>query len=231
METSLLSWFGSVEVVRDGDSVFSTDSKYVFGYHPHGLFPIGACINHCLALANAFLLSVGLWCAAHGRLYETATDASAAVGAGIGYLPLLPTFRQLLPGIHPVALVASVVFFVPLIRDFCSWAGFRQVSTPVIAFRAFTYHCASKALMVRLQWWSLSHLLSQVTKKSFIRALRERGSVMCCPGGQAELVHTHRSFRPMREWVIITHHKGDPLVLLHPNVHVTRILNTLTLFR
>ena len=48
--------------------------------------------------------------------------------AGIGYLPMLPTFRQLLPGINPVALVASVVFFVPLIRDFCSWAGFRQAS-------------------------------------------------------------------------------------------------------
>jgi len=53
-------------------------------------------------------------------------DASSC--AGIGYLPMLPTFRQLLPGIHPVALVASVVFFVPLIRDFCSWAGFRQAS-------------------------------------------------------------------------------------------------------
>ncbi len=59
---------------------------------------------------------------------------------------------------------------------------------------ALTWHCAP----------------AQVTKKSFIRALRERGSVMCCPGGQAELVHTHRSFRPMREWVIITHHKGEP---------------------
>jgi hypothetical protein len=45
---------------------------------------------------------------------------------------LLPTFRQLLPGIHPIALVASVVFFVPLIRDFCSWAGFRQVAAAVL---------------------------------------------------------------------------------------------------
>ena len=49
METALLSWFGSVEVVRDGDNVFSTDSKYVFGYHPHGLFPIGAPVNYCQA--------------------------------------------------------------------------------------------------------------------------------------------------------------------------------------
>lgn len=50
--------------------------------------------------------------------------------AGVGYLPLLPEFRRLLPGIGPVALVASVVFFVPLIRDFCSWAGFRQARVP-----------------------------------------------------------------------------------------------------
>ena len=53
-------------------------------------------------------------------------------------------------------------------------------------------------------------VVAQVTKKTFMKTLREKGSVMCCPGGQAELVHTHRSFRPLREWVIITHHKGQP---------------------
>ncbi len=49
IETSLVAWFGNVEVVRDGDSVFSTDGRYIFGYHPHGLFPIGA--NLCLRIA------------------------------------------------------------------------------------------------------------------------------------------------------------------------------------
>ena len=41
IEASLQAWFGRVEVVRDGDSVFSPQSKYMFGYCPHGLFPIG----------------------------------------------------------------------------------------------------------------------------------------------------------------------------------------------
>ena len=48
----------------------------------------------------------------------------------------------------------------------------------------------------------------QVSRHTFVKALRERGSVMFVPGGQAELVHTHRSFRSERQWVVVTHHKG-----------------------
>jgi len=47
--------------------------------------------------------------------------------AGVGYLPLLPAWKVLLPGIEPAPLTASVVFHTPLIRDLVSWAGFRQV--------------------------------------------------------------------------------------------------------
>ena len=42
-------------------------------------------------------------------------------------MPLLPGFKKLFPGIHPVPLVASVLFFTPIIRDFVSWCGVRQV--------------------------------------------------------------------------------------------------------
>ncbi|KAK9829305.1 hypothetical protein WJX72_005048 [[Myrmecia] bisecta] len=131
LQECLESWFGTVEVVREGDKPLPPDGKYIFGYQPHGLFPIGA-----------------------------------------GYLPLMPAWAKLLPDVNPVVLIASVVFHIPLIRDLCSWCGLRQVS-----------------------------------RRTFIRALNERGSVLLVPGGQAELVHTWRMFHN-KQWVIYTKHRG-----------------------
>lgn len=93
--------------------------------------------------------------------------------AGAGYLPVLPSFRRLLPGIRPVTLTASVVFVLPVLRDILAWLGLRVV-----------------------------------TRRSFLRALRERGSVLLVPGGQAELVHTHRIFTA-REYCVYRSHKGE----------------------
>ncbi len=53
-----------------------------------------------------------------------------------------------------------------------------------------------------------ARLLSQVSRRSVIRALEDKGSVMLVPGGQAELVHTHRASGRLREWVVYTGHKG-----------------------
>ncbi|CAL8469789.1 g9331 [Coccomyxa elongata] len=131
LQPALNAWMGSVEVVYDGIVPLDPCKKYVFGYAPHGLFPIGG-----------------------------------------PYLPLLPGFRKLFPGIHPTPLVASVLFFTPIIRDFVSWCGVRQVS-----------------------------------KRTFIRALRETNSVILVPGGQAELIHTGRLFSN-KEFVIYPKHKG-----------------------
>jgi hypothetical protein len=47
--------------------------------------------------------------------------------AGAGFLPLLPSFRKLLPGIMPITLTASVMYYVPAIKDLSLWLGFRQV--------------------------------------------------------------------------------------------------------
>ena len=41
METALKAWFGNVEVVREGTSKFDPNDRFIFGYTPHGLFPIG----------------------------------------------------------------------------------------------------------------------------------------------------------------------------------------------
>lgn len=41
METALKAWFGNVEVVREGNTPLDPADKYIFGYTPHGLFPIG----------------------------------------------------------------------------------------------------------------------------------------------------------------------------------------------
>ena len=47
--------------------------------------------------------------------------------AGAPYLKFLPGFREHLPGIEPVPLVASVLFYTPFVRDLVSWCGVRQV--------------------------------------------------------------------------------------------------------
>lgn len=50
----------------------------------------------------------------------------------------------------------------------------------------------------------------QVSKHTFLAALKERGAVLFCPGGQAEMVHAWRAFLPgeSRELVLHTRHKG-----------------------
>lgn len=42
---ALRAWFGSLEVIYDGKASLASNERYVFGYHPHGLFPIGLTIS------------------------------------------------------------------------------------------------------------------------------------------------------------------------------------------
>ena len=41
LQPSLEGWIGPVEVVYEGAKPLPADGRYVFGYQPHGLFPIG----------------------------------------------------------------------------------------------------------------------------------------------------------------------------------------------
>lgn len=50
--------------------------------------------------------------------------------------------------------------------------------------------------------------LRQVSRRTFVRALEEKGSVMLVPGGQAELVHTWR-IKCKKEYVVYGKHKGQ----------------------
>ena len=60
--TALRAWLGTLEVVYEGSSGLTPDQQYVFGYHPHGLFPIGtyfkstlACISRCILHQTLFM--------------------------------------------------------------------------------------------------------------------------------------------------------------------------------
>lgn len=59
------------------------------------------------------------------------------------------------------------------------------------------------------QWLSCCHH-PQVSKHTFLAALKERGAVLFCPGGQAEMVHAWKAFLPAdsRELVLHTRHRG-----------------------
>ena len=42
LPAALATWLGPLDIVYDGQTALNPKNKFVFGYHPHGLFPIGA---------------------------------------------------------------------------------------------------------------------------------------------------------------------------------------------
>ena len=50
---ALDAWMGDVEVVYDGLEKLDPSSKYVFGYAPHGLFPIGESLQRPFLTQNS----------------------------------------------------------------------------------------------------------------------------------------------------------------------------------
>lgn len=98
---------------------FDPKQRFIFAFHHHGLYPLGECV-----------LQVSGW---QLNIY-TAHQARDQYPifpphppAGAGYLPLLASFKRLLP-VRPVTLTASVCVTVPLLRDIVLWLGIRIVS-------------------------------------------------------------------------------------------------------
>jgi hypothetical protein len=67
-----------------------------------------------------------------GRRYIFGFQPHGFYPTGAGFLPWMPSFRSLFPGVNPVTLVASILYIPPFIRDISCWAGFRQVSDAAI---------------------------------------------------------------------------------------------------
>lgn len=46
---------------------------------------------------------------------------------GAGFVPLMPSVQRLFPGLKIVTLTATIIHYLPAIREIAAWAGFRQV--------------------------------------------------------------------------------------------------------
>ena len=79
IEISLKAWFGSVEVVRESKEPLDPNERYIFGYTPHGLFPIGeALAAECTGAKCAQAHSV------HASMVPTSCRAIKLQTAGDG---------------------------------------------------------------------------------------------------------------------------------------------------
>ena len=89
---------------------------------------------------------------------------------------------------------------------------------PLVVFAAETSINEHKGCVMRHSMTAPSGedaCCSQVARRTFIRALNDRGSIILVPGGQAELIHTGR-LRSRNEFVIYPKHQGevpDPALL------------------
>lgn len=63
--------------------------------------------------------------------YITNTLQRILILSGAGWLPLLPSFKKAFPGLTPVTLTASIIYYPPAVKDLANWVGMRQVSSNV----------------------------------------------------------------------------------------------------
>lgn len=127
---------GSCEVVLDGGKAaaeaFDPKQRYIFGFIHHGLYPLGEGDSWV-----PFMQLPGSQMSAPQAQHSLVVWASIPPSflplpphphpPGAGYLPLLASFKRLLP-VRPVTLTASVCVAVPLLRDIVLWLGIRIVS-------------------------------------------------------------------------------------------------------
>jgi Diacylglycerol acyltransferase len=97
IDEALTAWFGRVEVVRDGKTKFDPQRRYMFGYAPHGLFPIGMQLSLCSScLCHSPICGLVI-------LVDQQHADTQVHNTGVGYLPLMPAWRVALPGVNPVS--------------------------------------------------------------------------------------------------------------------------------
>lgn len=149
-EKMLPRLLGSFQVVAAPGAKFDAGKRYVFGYAPHGLFPIGA-----------------------------------------AYLPCTPAFKKIVNNaVDPCTLIASVVFQLPFLRDLLLWVGARVVD-----------------------------------RSTFVKSLRERGSVMLVPGGQAELVEAYKAAKKINPALVVcSRHKGFIRLAIQENAALVPVV-------
>mmetsp|Transcript_33836 Transcript_33836/g.86473 ORF Transcript_33836/g.86473 Transcript_33836/m.86473 type:complete len:522 (-) Transcript_33836:538-2103(-) len=110
-----------------------------------------------------------------------------------------PTSGKYVFGYHPHGLLPSGAAYLKTIPAFKrALPGIRPVT--LVASVLF----AVPILRDIVSWGGLR----KVSKRTFVKALETRGSVLLCPGGQAELVDAHRIHAERKEMVINVRHRG-----------------------
>ncbi|GIL52259.1 hypothetical protein Vafri_8180 [Volvox africanus] len=120
VEGSLAWWAGRLVVIRDfpgtahqvADELESTCEQQKQQHHHQQQDEMGTMMNS-QGQTRRYVLGFH----PHG-LYPT----------GAGFLPLMPSVQAAFPGLTLVTLTASIVHYMPGLREIAGWAGFRQVT-------------------------------------------------------------------------------------------------------
>lgn len=120
-------------------------------------------------------------------------------------------------GFQPHGLYPTGAGFLPWMPSFTRWFnGLKPITltASVIFFPPFIRDIAC--------WAGFR----QVSKHTFLATLKERGAVLFCPGGQAEMVHAWRAFRPgdKRELVLHTRHRGFCRIAIEQQASLVPVL-------
>ncbi|GLI68216.1 hypothetical protein VaNZ11_012560 [Volvox africanus] len=121
VEGSLAWWAGRLVVIRDfpgtahqvADELEGTcDKQQHHHHHQQQQQDMGTSMN-----------SPG-----QTRRYVLGFHPHGLYPTGAGFLPLMPSIQAAFPGLTLVTLTASIVHYMPGLREIAGWAGFRQVT-------------------------------------------------------------------------------------------------------
>ena len=103
-------------------------------------------------------------------------------------------WQETFPNFRVDILAASVIFYLPVLRDIAMWAGCRDGMNCWIKYQS--------EKLLPCPWLTLAFV---VTRTSIKTAFAQKRSIMLVPGGEREM----RENRPeSKDVVLITRHKG-----------------------